>query len=286
MLNFTNSKSIDFLEGIYWGLAIGIGILLLVLLVKWFVKKQIENETNKLKEHNLSLIKANNSLERFAYITSHNLRAPVTNLISLTQIQKDKSLTNEFKAEISDKIHECVIQLDSTLNDLVELIASKPGENIKSENLDLQTEFDKVLYSIDSQVQESGLQVETNFSERSQIYFPKQFLNSILLNLLTNAIKYKSDDRKLLIRLRTESKMRETILHFSDNGIGMNLKAIGDKIFGLYQRFHTDIEGKGMGLYIIKSQIEAMGGRIEVESEPGYGTSFRIYFNSQFKLKN
>lgn len=281
MLNFTNSKSIDFLEGIYWGLAIGIGILLLVLLVKWFVKKQIENETNKLKVHNLSLIKANNSLERFAYITSHNLRAPVTNLISLTQIQKDKSLTNEFKDEISDKIHECVIQLDSTLNDLVELIASKSGENIKSENLDLQTEFDKVLYSIDSQVQQSELQVETNFSERSQIYFPKQFLNSILLNLLTNAIKYKSDDRKLLIRLRTESKIGETILHFSDNGIGMNLKTIGDKIFGLYQRFHTDIEGKGMGLYIIKSQIEAMGGRIEVESEPGQGTSFRIYFNSQ-----
>jgi signal transduction histidine kinase len=280
MLNFTNSKSIDFLEGIYWGLAIGIGILLLVHLVKWFIKKQIENETHKLKEHNLSLIKANNSLERFAYITSHNLRAPVTNLISLTQIQKDKSLTNEFKDEISDKIHECVIQLDSTLNDLVELIASKSGENIKSENLDLQTEFDKVLYSIDSQVQQSELQVETNFSERSQIYFPKQFLNSILLNLLTNAIKYKSDDRKLLIRLRTESKIGETILHFSDNGIGMNLKTIGDKIFGLYQRFHTDIEGKGMGLYIIKSQIEAMGGRIEVESEPGQGTSFRIYFNS------
>lgn len=280
MLNFTNSKTIDFLEGIYWGLAIGIGILLLVLLVKWFVKKQIENETNKLKEHNLSLIKANNSLERFAYITSHNLRAPVTNLISLTQIQKDKSLTNEFKAEISDKIHECVIQLDSTLNDLVELIASKPGEHIKRENLDLQTEFDKVLYSIDSQVQESELQVETNFSERAQIYFPKQFLNSILLNLLTNAIKYKSDDRKLLIRLRTESKMGETILHFSDNGIGMNLKTIGDKIFGLYQRFHTGIEGKGMGLYIIKSQIEAMGGRIEVNSEPGHGTTFRVYFKS------
>jgi signal transduction histidine kinase len=281
MLNFTNSKSIDFLEGIYWGIAIGIGILLLMLLVKWFVKKQIENETNKLKEHNLSLIRANNSLERFAYITSHNLRAPVTNLISLTELQKNNSLTNESKAEISDKIYECVIQLDSTLNDLVELIASKPGENIKSENLDLQTEFDKVLYSIDSQVQQSELRMETNFSERSQIYFPKQFLNSILLNLLTNSIKYKSDDRKLVVQIKTENKMGQTILHFSDNGMGIDLKKFGDKLFGLYQRFHSEIEGKGMGLYIIKSQVEAMGGKIEVDSIPNQGTSFRIYFNSK-----
>ena len=279
MLNFTNSKGIDFLEGIYWGLSIGIGILLFMLIVKWLLRKQKEN--NNLKEHNLSLIKANNSLERFTHIISHNLRAPVINLISLTELQKNNSLTNESKAEISDKIYKCVIQLDSTLNDLVELIASKHGGNIKSESLDLQTEFDKVLYSINNQVQQSELRLETNFSERSQIYFPKQFLNSILLNLLTNSIKYKSDDRKLVVQIKTENKMGQTILHFSDNGMGIDLKKFGDKLFGLYQRFHSEIEGKGMGLYIIKSQIEAMGGKIEVDSIPNQGTRFRIYFNSK-----
>jgi signal transduction histidine kinase len=278
MLNFTDSKIIDFLEGIYWGLSIGIGILLLVLIVKWLLRKQ--NESNKLKEHNLSLIKANNSLERFTHIISHNLRAPVTNLISLTELQRDNSLTNESKAEISDKIHECVIQLDSTLNDLVEVIASK-SESTKSETLNFEKEFDQVLKSIENQVKQSGIQLETDFTASPQIHFPKHFLNSIMLNLLTNSIKYKSNDRKLMVQIKTENKMGQTILHFSDNGIGIDLKKFGDKLFGLYQRFHSEIEGKGMGLYIIKSQVEAMGGRIELDSIPNQGTSFRIYFNSQ-----
>jgi signal transduction histidine kinase len=84
-----------------------------------------------------------------------------------------------------------------------------------------------------------------------------------------------------MVQIKTENKMGQTILHFSDNGMGIDLKKFGDKLFGLYHRFHSEIEGKGMGLYIIKSQVEAMGGRIELDSIPNQGTSFRIYFNSQ-----
>lgn len=283
MLNLTNSKSIDFLEGIYWGLAIGIGILFLVQVVKWLDKKQSQKEISKLKELNVELVKSNNSLEKFAHLTSHNLRAPVLNLMGLTQMLKDETLAPDLKDEIADKIHQCVKQLDVTLNDLIEIIASKSGENIKSENLDIQSELNDVLRSIDHQVKQSELEVKTNFLESPNIYFPKQFLNSILLNLLTNSIKYKSEERKALVQISTELKMGQTVLHFNDNGIGFDMKKFGDKIFGLYQRFHSNIEGKGIGLYIIKSQIESMGGRIEVESEPNLGTSFHIYFQSQIE---
>jgi signal transduction histidine kinase len=227
------------------------------------------------------LKKTNIELEKFAYITSHNLRAPVVNLMSLAEMQKDESLPEELHEEVNQKIHQCVKQLDTTLNDLVEIVASKSKENIQCEDLDLQTELNLVLSSIENQVTQSGLQIETNFHECQSIYFPRQFLNSILLNLLTNSIKYQSSERKLVISLKTRKSKDQTVLYFSDNGIGIDMEKFGNKIFGLYQRFHTKIDGKGLGLYIIKSQVEAMNGKIEVDSMPDVGTTFRIYFNNK-----
>jgi len=271
------------LEGIYWGLAGGIITLVLVFVIKQLLKRQSENEIKKLTEQNISLVKSNNTLKKFTHIASHNLRAPVLNLISLTQMQKEAGLPVELKEEIFDKIHLCVVQLDSTLNDLLEIVASKSEGNIKSEILNLDEEFNQVLNSIENQVQDSELQVETDFTDVSTIYFPRTFLNSILLNLITNAIKYRSDERKLMIKLKSETKNGNSILHFSDNGIGIDLEKFGDKIFGLYERFHTHADGKGLGLYIVKSQVEAMGGTIEVESKPNQGTHFRIYFDSKIE---
>ena len=248
-----------------------IGTLLDIDFIK---RKEIE-----LQEMTGQLRKTNIELEKFAYITSHNLRAPVVNLMSLTEMQTEPGISEEFKEEIKLKIHQCVKQLDDTLNDLIEIVASKSGENIQSETLDLQTELNLVIGSIENQVNDSGAQIETNFTECRKIYFPRRYLNSILINLLTNAIKYKSNDRKLVISLKTRTNKDQTILYFSDNGIGINMDKFGNKIFGLYQRFHSKIVGKGLGLYIIRSQIEAMDEKIEVDSMPDVGTTFRIYFN-------
>jgi signal transduction histidine kinase len=275
LLDISGNKFIDFLGELHWGLAIGIGIILVFLIWKLFKNK---NDNKRLKEMNLLLVETNKSLEKFSHITSHNLRAPVQNLISLTQMQKDDSLSTELKSEICDKIYHSVIQLDQSLNDLSEVLASK-SQNIKIEDLNFEKEFYEALSSIDLQVKESEIAIETNFSECPQITYPKHFLNSIFLNLLTNAIKYRSMEKKAQIKIRTEYKMGQHILHFSDNGIGIDLEKHGDKIFGIYERFHTKIEGKGLGLYIVKSQIEGMKGKIEVDSSPGQGTSFRIYFN-------
>ena len=250
-----------------------------ILDLDFIKRKEIE-----LHDKTMELKKTNHELEKFAYITSHNLRAPVVNLMSLTQMQNDEGLPEELYEEINQKIHQCVKQLDTTLNDLVEIVASKSKENIQCEDLDLQSELTKVLSSIENQVMQSELHIETNFHECQSIYFPRQFLNSILLNLLTNAIKYKSNDRKLMVILKTRNHKDQTILYFSDNGIGINMEKFGNKIFGLYQRFHTKIDGKGLGLYIIKSQIEAMNGKIEVDSMSDVGTTFRIYFDNKIIL--
>lgn len=242
-----------------------------------FIKEkeiELENTTKELR-------KTNAELQKFAYITSHNLRAPVINLMSLTEMQSEEALSPELHEEINHKIHYCVQQLDSTLADLIEIVASKSGNHVHKENLDLQAELNVIVRSIEKQIKESGARIETDFSQINTIYFPKRFLHSLLLNLLTNAIKYKSEQRNLVIILKTIVRKDYTVLYFSDNGLGMDMKKFGNKIFGLYQRFHSKIDGKGLGLYIVKSQIESMDGRIKVDSAPDSGTTFKICFKNQ-----
>jgi len=247
-----------------------------ILDIDFIKRKEIE-----LQEITKELLKKNNELEKFAYITSHNLRAPVVNLISLAEMQQETNLSQGMQDEIRLNIHECVRQLDNTLNDLVEIVASKSGKSAKSEDLELQTELSIIMKTIDKQIKSSGAKIEVNFPQGLKIQFPRHYLHSILINLFTNAIKYKSKERNLVISLKTRESKDFTQLFFSDNGIGIDLDRYGNKIFGLYQRFHSNIEGKGLGLYIIKSQIEAMDGKIEVESLPDVGTTFCIYFKNQ-----
>ncbi len=238
----------------------------------------IKRKEFELQELTKELLKKNGELEKFAYITSHNLRAPVVNLKSLTEMNAANDLPHELEIEINNKIRQSVKQLDNTLNDLVEIVSSKSGEQVTKESLNLPTELEQAMTSIENQVQLSKAEIDTDFSEVENINFPKRYLTSILLNLLTNAIKYRSSERPLLIRVSTHIERDYTVLTFSDNGIGINMQKFGHKVFGLYQRFHNNIDGKGLGLYIIKSQVEAMDGKIEVESTENKGTTFKIHF--------
>jgi signal transduction histidine kinase len=96
--------------------------------------------------------------------------------------------------------------------------------------------------------------------------------------MISNAIRYSSPGRKPQIKIKSFVEDNWAIVEFADNGLGMDLKRYGDRLFGLYQRFHGHKEGKGLGLYMTRSQITAMGGKIEVESEVDKGTKFKIYF--------
>jgi len=105
------------------------------------------------------------------------------------------------------------------------------------------------------------------------------YLDSILMNLFTNAIMYKSPDRDPIITLSSSRENGYTILSINDNGLGIDLKKYGDKLFGMYKTFHDNADAKGIGLFLTKNQIEAMGGKITVSSEVGQGTTFYIHFN-------
>ena len=129
-------------------------------------------------------------------------------------------------------------------------------------------------------IEDSKAKISTNFEATDSIVFPSLHLVSILQNMISNALKYAHPDRPPEISLTTELSNEYVTVSISDNGLGMDLKLIEGKLFGLYQRYHTEQEGTGVGLYLVKATLENYGGKIEVDSTLGKGSTFKLHFNN------
>ncbi len=238
-------------------------------------KKKIENEQKLLTEE---LLKNNQDLQQFSFITSHNLRAPVANLLSLLSLYNRENPLEDFNKLLIEKFEEATLQLNQTLNDLINVLVIKSNNNIEREPISFSEIFNEVKKNVDNLVLNQHGQILANFAEVDKIVYNRIHVESIFLNMLTNAIRYSSPDRPLKVEVRSYRQNEWIVVEFADNGLGMDLKRYGDRLFGLYQRFHGNKEGKGLGLYMTRSQVVAMGGKIEVESEPGKGSTFKIFF--------
>lgn len=236
------------------------------------VKRRKENEES-LKRLSDELQISNNELKQFAYVTSHNLRAPVSNLLSLVKLF-DRNMLNEKNSVYFAKIGMCTENLNTMLMDLNEILSVRTKENEKSMLLDLESETEFIKSNISENIIETGTLITTDFSKAPSIYYPRKNIHNIFQNLFTNSIKYRKPGIPVHIDIVSEQSGNDTIIKFSDNGIGINLRKHGEKLFNLYERFSTDTEGKGLGLYIVKTQVEKAGGKIEVESEENIGTRF------------
>jgi PAS domain S-box-containing protein len=228
------------------------------------------------------LAKYNKDLQQFSFITSHNLRAPVANLMSLLSLYNRNEPGDPFNIELLKKFDECTYQLNDTLNDLINVLVIRSKPNADLEYVKFSEVISHILRNVQVLLQEAGGELKADFSEVEGVEYNRVHMESIFLNLISNSIKYCSPGRKLQINIRSEKTGEGVRLIFTDNGIGIDLNRYGDRIFGLYQRFHAAKEGKGLGLYMIKSQIISCGGSIKVQSEPGVGTSFFVHFKSQF----
>ncbi|GEO08399.1 ATP-binding protein [Segetibacter aerophilus] len=240
-------------------------------------QKRNEMEKEMLIEE---LTQNNSDLRQFSYITSHNLRAPLSNLLGIIKLLDTSLITDPMNLLLLQNFEECTLQLNETVNDLLNVLIIKNNVNAKKEELDIRKVFERVLHSVQTAIEKKQTTVITDFDEAYEVLFNKTYLESILLNLVTNAVKYSSPDRPLEIKVRTKKTADEVILYFSDNGLGIDLHRYKDRIFGLYQRFHDHADSKGLGLYIVNSQIRVMGGEINVESEVDKGTTFIITFKN------
>lgn len=240
-------------------------------------QKRNEHEKELLIEE---LTQNNSDLRQFSYITSHNLRAPLSNLLGIIKLLDLSLVTDDTNSLLLKNFEECTLQLNDTVNDLINVLIIKNNVNAKKETLDMQEIFKRVFNSIQTTIDRSDVQLEVDFSEANEVQFNRTYLESILLNLLTNAVKYSSPKRQPVIKIYTKNAPEGVKLFFSDNGLGIDLKRYKDRIFGLYQRFHDHADSKGLGLYIVNSQIRVMGGEIDIESEVDKGTTFIITFKN------
>jgi len=240
----------------------------------------LRNEVEERKMTEKMLTRSNEELQNYAYVTSHNLRSPLANIIGLVKLYDYENPINEFNRTIIENVEKATETMDEVIKDLNRVLAINKEAGGRKERVNLEELLAKTLQTIEQQFKASNADIQSDFSDVPEILAVKSYMDSIFLNLLTNAIKYSSDKRPPLIQLKTE-KLDNGKVCFSirDNGIGIDLEKYKGKLFGLYKRIHPNIavEGKGLGLHLVKKQVESMGGTIGVESKVDEGTVFRIH---------
>lgn len=233
-------------------------------------------ELNLLRTSNI-IASQNKRLFNFAHIVSHNLRSHSSNLTLVSELI-DTFDSAEEKLELLDNVKDIAESLNDTIEHLNEIVTIQTSINkIKSE-VHFNTILKQVLASINQIVIEGEAKINSNFEALETIPYVPAYMESILLNLITNAIKYKHPERPPVINVKTYHENGKPVLEISDNGVGIDLEKFGHNLFGMYKTFHYNSDAVGIGLFITKNQIEALNGEIKVESTVNKGTVFRIYF--------
>ena len=250
-----------------------IGIILAIIDIT--KEKKARDEREKLIS---DITQRNKDLEQFAYIVSHNLRAPTANIMGIADVFKHSVLSEGDKMELMAGLSTSVKKLDNIIIDLNNILKVKKEINESREFMRFSQLLQDITLSIDKLIQNEKVVIKSDFSEINEIISLKSYMHSIFYNLITNSIKYKRPGIAPVIEIKSYRKGDKTSLVFKDNGMGIDLKTHNDKIFGLYKRFHFNIEGKGMGLFMTKTQVETLGGKIFVKSKVNEGTEFKIQF--------
>ncbi|UJP64972.1 CheR family methyltransferase [Mongoliitalea daihaiensis] len=234
----------------------------------------------KLVENKLSRI--NEDHDTFIYSVSHDLKGPLNNLKSLIALLEESlEVRNESDKEIFDMINSSTLNLGSIINELSDIVKIENEIDI-TEKIDVAEMLKEIESSLGNKLTSSNAVIHLDLKV-TEIPFSRKNLRSILTNILSNAIKYRSPDRAPEVKFSTELKDNFIILTIHDNGLGIpeNKKR---EIFAKFKRVHDHVEGSGVGLFLVKKIINLSGGEIEVESELGKGSVFKVYFNCALKV--
>jgi PAS domain S-box-containing protein len=234
----------------------------------------------ELTKSNEIIVEQNKRLLNFANIVSHNFKTFAYNLEDVLELlinadsEEEKNLMVSYLKSISKGFN-------STVSNLNEIADAQNQGGLKAEPVNLHEYIDRAIQTLQIQTKSLDASIRNNVSTDLSLLTNLAYMESILLNFLTNAIKYKHPDRVAIIEFDAITNEKYLILTIKDNGIGINLEKHGKDLFGMYKTFHgnMNIDSQGIGLFISKFQVETMGGYIEVESEVNFGTAFKIYFS-------
>jgi len=237
----------------------------------------------KLKELSLEksirVIESQNSkLLNFAHIVSHNLRSHASNLqltLELLKTMKSNGECSE-ETELKASLHEISTSLNETIIHLNEIVSIQNSASSAKTMVSFQSVYARVCHALSYAIHTTDTEILDDFSEFPEIEYIEAYLESIIINLLSNAIKYRHPERNPEIQIGTFLEDGKPCLMVRDNGLGIDLALFGNKIFNIYQTFHHNQDAVGVGLFMTKNQVEALGGSISVRSEVGVGTTFKI----------
>ena len=241
------------------------------------LEERIKERTEELAETVQSLAVQNQNLEQFSYILTNNLKAPVDRISGLANVVKIQE--GKYEPEIIESIFDSANNLNVVISDLTQIIKAKQVQVMERELVNLDEILRSVTDFFSDELREIDANITVSLAQEVQVYSVKSFLFSILVNLVSNSIKFRAVRKQLKINVTGIADKELYVLSVSDNGMGMDLtKGNDQKIFKLYQRLHSSDMGRGFGLYFIKTQIEALGGMVEVESEESQGAKFTLFF--------
>ncbi|ANW96557.1 hypothetical protein AXE80_09825 [Wenyingzhuangia fucanilytica] len=238
--------------------------------------KELENKRNLLL---IELTRLNTELKQFAYTTSHNLRSPIDNIISLFGLMNFPKIEDPETLKYIEVFYTSVLQLKQTLNKHIETLGTEKKINVDLKSLNLNNTLNIVKESVNELLKTSKATLNVDFKEVPNIKFSSFYLQSIFLNLISNSIKYADSKRKLIISITSKKVNNKPQIIFSDNGIGFDMDKVNGNIFKLNQTFHNHQNSKGIGLFLVKSHLESLNGSIEVNSKVDVGTTFTLTFN-------
>lgn len=241
------------------------------------IKNRNETLEDEVHKRTKELVEYNQQLEQFAFVTAHNLRGPVARMLGLGTVLRMTGNDPEETKFITDKLLTTAEEIDSVVKDLNQILQVKNTPN-QLEELNLQAEISEVISIFKREINNTNAMVSCHISEVEAITTSRGYLRNIVYQLLSNCLKFRHPDRIPDIRITATNTEDYICLAVSDNGLGLHLQKVGEKLFTLYGRFHLHIEGKGIGLYLAKIQILSLGGKIEVYSEVNAGTTVKVFF--------
>lgn len=242
----------------------------------------IDITTKKRAEQELSdsfdlITEQNERLLNFSYIVSHNLRSHASNIQAISNLIENVD-SDEERMEMIEMLQKVSSALNESMTNLNEVVNIQTNKSLAMKKLNLRENIEKITDILSEQIILKNAEMRNNVDETIFVNYNHAYLESILLNFISNALRYSHPERTPLISLDCTKENGKIILKISDNGMGINLERDGNKLFGMYKTFHKNPDSKGMGLFITKNQIDAMGGSVVAESEPNVGTTFIISF--------
>ena len=244
--------------------------------------ERVRNE--ELMRKNQELHRVNQDLDNFIYAASHDLKAPISNIEGLLAVLQEsiapEALANEYNSKILSMMQESVNRFKKTIATLTDVVKLQSGNTQAASAVNISEILNEIILDMKQMVDFSNVTIRTKLDNTLSVFFSRSNLRSILYNLISNAIKYHHPDRRPIIQINGREEHGFVVLEVKDNGLGMGNAEKGT-IFRMFQRLHDHVEGTGVGLFMVRRIVENAGGKIEVQSQLGEGSTFTIYLKKE-----